>query len=763
MVVIVLLMSAIAISLYNYQKHEITSALAEKIEITESSIARITKNQRRNLISSVKTVANDWGLRRAIGQHDTETIVSALINHKMRVDAQEAVYFGVGGEVVGNNSVVPYKLLEIRDEVVNQGLAEIHRVAHIGDEYYQVVLAEVKAPRRIGWLCMTRRLTELKSTITNASLLNDVRIAVIETGPTPALIFTSYDLSVNEELALLGHDVNIDDLIARYAELYGNTQLNIVVFGSVKDALTGLQQFWRRMIGLFVIIALVALCVTYLMARGITRPLQLLLLTAEKLENGDFSTDIDIDRADEIGDLAVAFRQMQDAVFEREKRIGESLEKLKYQATHDALTGLANRRTLIDELEAANEATKSRSESYNICILDLDRFKVVNDTSGHAAGDALLVKISSILSDAVYSDDVVVRLGGDEFAILLRNCEGSEAVRVCENIRKQIEELVFHWEGSPHRIGVSIGVLPVSETFANTSDIMQRADAGCFIAKENGRNQVYLIEEKSTSVEQKRNELHWVQRLHKAIDNDELILYAQPVVPLNDTAMDSSERVEILVRMRNYETGKMIPPNAFIPSAERYGLNTKIDQWVITQLLKVAPIYKDLFNENRTYWVNLSGGSLCDESFIEFIETEVGKGLLGRGHLNFEITETAIIKNLSEASKMMERLKCLGCRFALDDFGSGLSSFGYLRSLPVDFLKIDGTFVRNILNDNIDRMFVKSIIDIAHAMGIQTVAEFVENQGILDAVKELGADYGQGYELGSPQELLPQVVNQIAV
>ena len=454
---------------------------------------------------------------------------------------------------------------------------------------------------------------------------------------------------------------------------------------------------------------------------------------------------------DEDGEYRYAVLQLKDVTDAK-----ELASELAHQARHDVLTGLANRRTLQLELEAANKACAAGEGFYSLAILDLDQFKVVNDTSGHAAGDALLVQISYILKEAVRPEDTIVRLGGDEFALLMRSCPSQKAFDIANAIRKQVEELVFHWEGTTHRVGVSIGVVCVTDGSGDLSDILQRADVACFAAKESGRNQVHLATDSSQEVEQKRGELHWVQRLHSAMDNDDLVLYVQPVLPLKEP--ETTERLEVLLRMRNPLTGRLIPPGAFLPSAERYGLSVNIDRWVVRTLLRHASVYRHLFQDQRTYWVNLTGSSFGDEAFTEYLVNSIRQAKLPEGSVNFEITETAVVRNIKEASLLMRQLGDLGCHFALDDFGKGLSSFGYLKSLPVDFLKIDGMFIRDIVDDEIDRMFVKSIIEIAHAMKMKTVAEFIENDDILAHVKALGADYGQGYGLGRPRPFLPQGV-----
>ena len=458
---------------------------------------------------------------------------------------------------------------------------------------------------------------------------------------------------------------------------------------------------------------------------------------------------------DEDGQFLYSVFQLQDVT--QARRLAEELE---HQATHDALTGLGNRRTLEKQLALAHHGCRVERRPYTLAILDLDQFKVVNDTSGHAAGDALLVQISQLVLAAVREDDVVVRLGGDEFALLLIGCAKDRAEQILEAIRQEIEQILFAWEGTTHRVGMSAGAVYVHTAAYSTSEIMQQADAACFYAKESGRNQVHLLDVQKDQASSNRGELRWVQRLHTAVDNDQFLLYAQPILPLQ--GQQEHERLEILLRLRNPDRRGLIPPGAFLPTAERYGLSAKIDRWVIDTLLDMAQVYGDLFDDQRTYWVNLTGESFADKDFMAHLVAQLRAARLPEGGVNFEITETTVVRNLSEATKIMNELRELGCRFALDDFGKGLSSFGYLKRLPVEFLKIDGMFVRDIDKDPIDRMFVKSIIEIAHAMELKTVAEFVENDAILQHVTELGADYGQGFGLGRPQLLLPQAASDLS-
>lgn len=545
---------------------------------------------------------------------------------------------------------------------------------------------------------------------------------------------------------------------------FSNRPLHVLRVSTPKDITAlGVKTIVGSLFSLAILTLFVAVVIWELLRRVVVRPLtELTAHVTELQKTGDMNKRLSIDGNDELGKLASAFTDMQEALIEREKLVTQSVQELEHQAAHDTLTGLANRRALYENLTALNEQTDSKDTNYCVCILDLDRFKVVNDTSGHAAGDALLVEIANILTESVYSTDLVVRLGGDEFALVLFDCGGDIAFRICEHIREKLESLSFHWGRVRHRIGVSIGILSVSSADRDVSEILQRADAACFTAKESGRNRVCLAADNEPAVDAKRKELHWVQRLTTAIDRDQFLLFGQPIVPLQDERKDDPERIEVLVRLRNYSSKKLLPPGAFIPSAERYNLSAKVDQWVVTQVIKYTSAYEAVFGDDRTYWINLSGASLSDERFTQFLESAVENSQLPRGRLNFEITESTAIHNIGDVSTFMQRLRDLGCRFALDDFGAGFSSFDLLQSLPIDCLKIDGLIVRKIVNSRIDRMFVKSIIDIAHAMNIVIVAEFVEDDALANELTVLGADYGQGFALGRPTELMPIAVQAVA-
>ncbi len=450
------------------------------------------------------------------------------------------------------------------------------------------------------------------------------------------------------------------------------------------------------------------------------------------------------------GDFLYTVLQIQD--------ITESLKltvQLEYQASYDELTELLNRRAFEEQLEKAwRNGVDPEHQSY-LMFMDLDQFKVVNDTSGHTAGDQLLRAVSGILLDSVRTNDIVGRLGGDEFGIILWECPTDVARRVAEAIRGKIEDFRFHWDTETYRIGVSIGGIPVAKGVGDINEIQQLADAACYAAKEDGRNRVHMVDGDADSARIHRGEVRWVQRIREAMDKNRFAIYAQPIRPIVEKP-DEPERLEILLRLRDPASRKLIPPGAFLPAAERYGLSVELDKWVVKSLLDTLFIHNAFRAENRSYWINLSGSSVGDKRFAAFLKDAIARSPLPPGTINFEITETAVIRSVSEAGKLMSALREMGCQFALDDFGSGLSSFGYLKKLPVDYIKIDGMFVRDLIHDHTDRIFVKSIIDIAETLNIKTIAEFVESNEILEIVAELGAGYAQGFAVGRPFELAPR-------
>ena len=474
-------------------------------------------------------------------------------------------------------------------------------------------------------------------------------------------------------------------------------------------------------------------------------------LTCIGADNSELQIVVNISTVrNDSGQFLYAVLQIQD--------VTESLKlttRLEYQASNDELTGLLNRRAFEAQLRRAWElGAKTRSPSH-LMFMDLDQFKVVNDTSGHAAGDQLLRAVADILLDSVRTNDTVARLGGDEFGIILWDCPTDIAKRIAESIRSALEVFRFHWDAEVYRIGISIGVMPIDPKMGDINELQQLADAACYAAKEAGRNRVHMVSGDKDSARAHRGQVRWVQRLREAMDNNRFAIYAQAIRPLSDSIVEP-ERLEILLRLRDPETRRLIPPGAFLPAAERYGMSVELDKWVVGSLLDTLFIHQSFQADERRYWVNLSGASIGDKRFADFLMRAIEHSPLPPGTINFEITETAVIRNVAEAGSLMMALREMGCKFALDDFGSGLSSFGYLKKLPVDYLKIDGMFIRDLLRDKTDQIFVKSIIDIAHTLNIRTIAEFVENDDLLNMVRELGADYAQGFAIGRPYVFAPK-------
>ncbi len=429
--------------------------------------------------------------------------------------------------------------------------------------------------------------------------------------------------------------------------------------------------------------------------------------------------------------------------------------RLEYQASYDDLTGLMNRRAFKREIEKAwSDSGKGQRNSF-LLFMDLDQFKVINDTSGHAAGDQLLRRVSELVTDCVRSDDVVCRLGGDEFGIVLKQCPADVAKRIAETIRSNIDSLRFVWGSETYRVGVSVGAVPLDPALGDVNEIQQLADAACYAAKEAGRNCVQMVSEGKSDARRHRRQIRWVQRLRDAMDNNRFAIYGQAIHPTTPRP-DAPEMVEVLLRLRDPEQKRLIPPGAFLPAAERYGLNVELDEWVITRLLDMLFVHHAFQASDVRYWVNLSGNSIGDERFAKTLKEAVLKAPLPPGTINFEVTETAVIRNVKAAGRLMGELREMGCQMALDDFGSGVSSFGHLKHLPIDLLKIDGMFIKDLDQDPTNRIFVKSIIDIAHSRGIATVAECVENEAVRKTVEELGVDYVQGFGIAKPYVLAPK-------
>lgn len=446
------------------------------------------------------------------------------------------------------------------------------------------------------------------------------------------------------------------------------------------------------------------------------------------------------------GEIVGAVLVFHDVTIQRQLQ-----DKITFQAHHDELTGLINRSRFNTLLKQLFTEVSEQDDEHALCYLDLDQFKLVNDTCGHAAGDELLRQLSVLLKSKVRKHDTLARLGGDEFGLLLKNCTLDDAQRLAQVFLTVVEEFRFYWQEKLFKIGVSIGLVPVTKASIGPESVLQIADTACYAAKEGGRNRIYVLTEQDDELSRRHDEMQWYNRIPQALEADRFILYAQTIQSIKPEP-NTKLRFEILIRIKG-ESGEIIPPGAFMPAAERYSLACSIDSWVLETTLGWLASTPGVLDNLDLCAINLSGQSLGDPLFCSFVIKQLERFHVAAEKICFELTESAVVTNLANAFEFMKKLGAHGCRFALDDFGSGLSSLGYLKTLPVDILKIDGLFVRNIMDDPVELALVRSINEIAQLLGKKTIAEYVENEGVLDQLRLLGVDYVQGYGVGVPVPL----------
>ncbi|KRC20847.1 EAL domain-containing protein [Acidovorax sp. Root217] len=427
------------------------------------------------------------------------------------------------------------------------------------------------------------------------------------------------------------------------------------------------------------------------------------------------------------------------------------VEQLSWQASHDALTGLVNRREFERRLEALLAQPRAMGREGALLYVDLDQFKLINDTCGHQAGDEMLRGVCRMLQSHLREGDTLARLGGDEFGILLKDCPPGPSARIAEQLRQAGHELRVLWEGRQLSTGLSIGMVQLIPALSTIQEAMRVADMACYRAKEGGRNQVFIYQAEDIEMSRREGDMDWVRRLRLALEHDRFRLYAQTITALQGASMGM--HLEVLLRLaENHE--ELVSPGCFIPAAEHYGMMPAIDRWVVRHTLALLAQHQATDGlPVHTCAINLSGTSLGDESLLKYIRSEIEQSGVDAHRLCFEITETSAISHLPSAVRLMKDLQQLGCRFALDDFGVGMSSFTYLKHLPVDYLKIDGSFVRDLLDDPTNRAMVEMINHIGHVMGKETIAEFAESTAIVDALRSIGVDHAQGYALSRPVPL----------
>ncbi|MCG8015558.1 MAG: EAL domain-containing protein [Candidatus Thiodiazotropha sp. 'RUGA'] len=514
-------------------------------------------------------------------------------------------------------------------------------------------------------------------------------------------------------------------------------------------------------------IVFIALLVAFLGAIIVTlellvsRPLSGVGKAADAVARGQFSSELPTFNDDEIGNLARRFHAMRKALQEHHKQLlneisahletSEALarekEQAAHQASHDPLTGLINRREFELRLEQSLTLATRESGQHALLYIDLDQFKVVNDTCGHIAGDALLQQLRKIMLDQIRQGDTLARLGGDEFGLLLMHCELPSAEKIANKLIGAIREYRFNWEEDSFTVGASIGLVAIDNHWNDKNQILSAADSACYMAKEAGRNQVRAYKESDQELVARKGEMMWISRLVTALQENHFILYGQRIHKINADNEASFKHIEALVRLQTNE-GDIVPPGAFIPAAERFNLISQIDRWVFDKSIEL--LHDSAFDTPMELSINLSGVSISSPGFLLHVEQTIQEEGLNGHRICFEITESSAIRNLEAATNFIQRLTYLGCLFALDDFGSGMSSFQYLKALHVDYVKIDGAFVRDITLDPTDYAMVKAINDVATSMKLITIAEYVENEATLHALKEIGVDYAQGYYIGMP-------------
>ena len=440
-------------------------------------------------------------------------------------------------------------------------------------------------------------------------------------------------------------------------------------------------------------------------------------------------------------------------------RVSRANRRIAHLASHDDLTNLHNRRSFEAHLASAIDLARRNDGAIGLLYLDLDRFKIVNDTCGHHAGDQLLIELTRLMMKRLQPEDVFARVGGDEFAIIAHGRTFDEVCTLAESLREQVQDYVFAYETQQFRVSLSIGLVPINAAVESLESVLADVDSACYVAKQSGRNRVHLNAENDQEVVRYRSDIAGVRSIRQALAEERLTLFFQPVFGIEKDGV-SMAHCEVLLRIKS-ENGELFSPARFIPIAEKYNIMPEIDRWVFATVADWMAIHQEIYRVPRLL-VNLSGLSFVDDSFADFVVERLERGDVDPVNIAFEITETAAVSNLGQARSFVDRVRSLGCRFALDDFGSGFSTFAYLKRMPIDYLKIDGSLVKNLVTDEVDREMVRAINDIGHTVGALTVAEFVEDDVTLELLRAMGIDYAQGYGLRMPAPL-SQLADELEV
>jgi diguanylate cyclase (GGDEF)-like protein/PAS domain S-box-containing protein len=426
--------------------------------------------------------------------------------------------------------------------------------------------------------------------------------------------------------------------------------------------------------------------------------------------------------------------------------------QMTYQASHDALTGLVNRREFERRLQEAMDSAETGDAAHALCYLDLDRFKAVNDTCGHTAGDNMLREVASIIKEAVRDSDTVGRIGGDEFALLLVGCPLEKARQIADDVVHSVSDYRFVWKDKIFNVGVSIGLVEIGRGGGVIEDLMSSADSACYVAKKQGGLHVHVYSAREEANARHTGEIHWLQKLQGALRDNKFELYSQPIVHAQAGGL-RGPALEVFVRMESENGQPAAPPVEFIRAAERYRLMPFVDRWVVQTVLSALGRGGLKLPPGRSVAINIAGQTLGDADFLEFVVECFDHTGATPSEICLEITESSVVANLDHARRFIAVLHGMGCEFALDDFGSGVSSFSTLRTLPVDYLKIDGSFIRNLAYDSVNQAMVAAMIDLSRSLNFRIVAEHVEDQSSLDVVRRMGIDFVQGFVVGRPQPL----------
>ncbi|MES2353489.1 MAG: EAL domain-containing protein [Pseudomonadota bacterium] len=602
-------------------------------------------------------------------------------------------------------------------------------------------------------LMMTGRLSnEVEARVQKGKVLGEIELYARQNNNLQAIVYTSEGKNVllntgllSEEATVIaatkenGEEVSLlrlgkENYYARrfQFELW-NWDIILLLEGKAYEGL--IYEVQRTYAATGVVLLIACFLLAYYLRRVIQAPIQSVIKSIQTNEVPRYKGIYE-------------FEFLSDNIREATEKQREEQLKISYQATHDALTGLVNRGEFERRLESVLHNPATEDDRHTILYLDLDQFKIINDTCGHIAGDELLRQVTDLLQSKVRQSDTLARLGGDEFGVLLENCPLDPGMRIADSLRTLLNEFRFTWTDKTFPMGVSIGVVNFGNDEVSRTNVLSLADSACYVAKDSGRNRIHVYHADDKEVARHRGEMDWIGRIQKALDENRFVLYMQRIAPLQEGDKDG-EHYELLIRMLD-EEGKLIPPIAFIPAAERYNLMPAVDRWVIKTAFSQYAKSHGNTRSLRFFAINLSGASIGDSNTLAYIREQLALYKVPPATVCFEITETSAIANMSKAVVLIEELKAIGCRFALDDFGSGMSSFAYLKHLAVDFLKIDGGFVKNMVNDPIDRAMVDAINNVGHVMGIRTIAEFVENDAILQELRKMGVDYAQGYGIAKP-------------